>query len=547
MALDFYERIKGGNWDAVSSSEFVEWKKAVQAFYEQYELTNANPSFSRYTFGVLKRYGDKPRNNPNNARDWQTFFQQYASLANFIVNDPGIIPLSDAQRKDYRERLSSVLDFTPFFGDIKGVVEALTGVELITGRELALWERALGAIPVFGGVLRKAVKTGQQSELLVKLGDNVYGVFRGTKDKLEKLVKNLPGLGNDEFVKVVTPDGQEFWIPKDEKYSEIKSTIKNEITGGPGGGGSGNQIILSNINQIRKKALERLDSNLIEKLKNQFGTQGFQELTEQLIPSDFSKNAADWINSKGEDLSLLIENFIEKIAKAPQVDSNSFEVIYETIQLEKNRKIQGFQDWVEFAIAEKKTGEDLRNVILELQEANRLANKTSSETIQIGTDIKNLKVGEKISKSFDIKVKNKSGQIIRYIDIKTVGIENNVGATTIKQFTPPIRDTIEAAKLDSLQKTASKEVTIVSLFPHKTSARGGNMIINADGTYKIEYRDSSGELKRTITGDLIQEVAKNILKIPNINRLDSINIVSIEGNLVANILKTGNTWKVNRP
>ena len=105
MALNFYERVKDGNWDAVSSSEFVEWKKAVQALYEQYKLTDADPRFSRRMFGVLKYYGRNPRNNPNNARDWKTFFQQYASLANFIVNDPGIIPLSDSQRKELSRKV----------------------------------------------------------------------------------------------------------------------------------------------------------------------------------------------------------------------------------------------------------------------------------------------------------------------------------------------------------------------------------------------------------------------------------------------------------
>jgi hypothetical protein len=48
--------------------------------------------------------------------------------------------------------LSIILDFVPFVGTAKGVVEAVTGRDLITGQELAWWERGLGIIPVVGGV-----------------------------------------------------------------------------------------------------------------------------------------------------------------------------------------------------------------------------------------------------------------------------------------------------------------------------------------------------------------------------------------------------------
>ncbi|HLL65741.1 MAG TPA: pre-toxin TG domain-containing protein [Micromonosporaceae bacterium] len=48
--------------------------------------------------------------------------------------------------------LSLALDFTPVVGTTKGVVEAVTGRDLITGQELAWWERMLGIVPVLGGV-----------------------------------------------------------------------------------------------------------------------------------------------------------------------------------------------------------------------------------------------------------------------------------------------------------------------------------------------------------------------------------------------------------
>lgn len=48
--------------------------------------------------------------------------------------------------------LSLVLDFVPIVGTAKGIAEAVTGRDLLTGEELAAWERALGVLPVLGGL-----------------------------------------------------------------------------------------------------------------------------------------------------------------------------------------------------------------------------------------------------------------------------------------------------------------------------------------------------------------------------------------------------------
>lgn len=47
--------------------------------------------------------------------------------------------------------LSLALDFLPFVGTAKGGIEAVTGRDLLTGEELAPWERALGIIPFLPG------------------------------------------------------------------------------------------------------------------------------------------------------------------------------------------------------------------------------------------------------------------------------------------------------------------------------------------------------------------------------------------------------------
>lgn len=48
--------------------------------------------------------------------------------------------------------ISLFLDFVPLVGTAKGLVEAVTGRDLLTGQELSPYERALGAVPFIGGV-----------------------------------------------------------------------------------------------------------------------------------------------------------------------------------------------------------------------------------------------------------------------------------------------------------------------------------------------------------------------------------------------------------
>ena len=52
--------------------------------------------------------------------------------------------------------LSFTLDLLPGIGTIKGLIEAYTGRDLITGQELEWWERALGVLPVLGHAGRLA-------------------------------------------------------------------------------------------------------------------------------------------------------------------------------------------------------------------------------------------------------------------------------------------------------------------------------------------------------------------------------------------------------
>ncbi|MDR6226824.1 pre-toxin TG domain-containing protein [Desmospora profundinema] len=52
--------------------------------------------------------------------------------------------------------LSTGLDFIPGVGTIKGIYEAITGEDAITGEELEWWERTIGVVP-YGGALASGV------------------------------------------------------------------------------------------------------------------------------------------------------------------------------------------------------------------------------------------------------------------------------------------------------------------------------------------------------------------------------------------------------
>lgn len=62
--------------------------------------------------------------------------------------------------------LSLVLDFVPVVGTAKGLIEGVIGRDLLTGQELAPWERALGVLPLIGGLTA------------LKYADDLVGVGR---------------------------------------------------------------------------------------------------------------------------------------------------------------------------------------------------------------------------------------------------------------------------------------------------------------------------------------------------------------------------------
>ncbi len=72
------------------------------------------------------------------------------------------------------------LDFSPL-GPIKGIVEAITGKDMITQKELEWWQRALGVLPVLGaaGVLGAMIKGADELGDFGKFAKYVTNATRG--------------------------------------------------------------------------------------------------------------------------------------------------------------------------------------------------------------------------------------------------------------------------------------------------------------------------------------------------------------------------------
>lgn len=93
--------------------------------------------------------------------------------------------------------LSVGLDFIPVVGTAKGLIEAITGKDLVTGEELALWERALGVIP-FAGAATDVLKAGKLADELFDLNkglhsiDSMVSLGKHSEEAAVGLIKDAP-------------------------------------------------------------------------------------------------------------------------------------------------------------------------------------------------------------------------------------------------------------------------------------------------------------------------------------------------------------------
>lgn len=141
-----------------------------------------------------------------------------------------------------KETGSTILDFIPVVGNIKSGIEAFTGKDLITGRELEEWEQYLAMGSIVGGPFVKGISKG------IRTVNNFSGTVKGVQSYevgTYNVLKNrsLPGDGLEiHHVTQKHPSNQvvngyreytgpSIVLPKAE-HREIP-TIRGEYTGTP--------------------------------------------------------------------------------------------------------------------------------------------------------------------------------------------------------------------------------------------------------------------------------------------------------------------------
>jgi hypothetical protein len=74
--------------------------------------------------------------------------------------------------------LSVMLDFIPGVGTAKGIAEAISGEDLITGQELEWWERVLGVLPLLGGLVAAIAAVSKMANAADAASDIARGADR---------------------------------------------------------------------------------------------------------------------------------------------------------------------------------------------------------------------------------------------------------------------------------------------------------------------------------------------------------------------------------
>ena len=204
------------------------------------------------------------------------------------------------------------LDFTPIVGDIKGVAEAIIGKDILD-RDLAVWERALGAIPFFGGILKK----GKAFIKLPGIWVAVENVGKRGNELIEYLASKLPSWKNRTVFAMAGEGGY-------EAPSQVHQGMIHAIEGGANAGQSLLQTYLPKFTSNIWQELKLTDT--IKKIitHGSFTNQQREEIIDTLL------NIQSQIDSKKIDLadSGLQKNFREVVKK---LNSNQYNIVEENL------------------------------------------------------------------------------------------------------------------------------------------------------------------------------------------------------------------------
>ena len=298
------------------------------------------------------------------------------------------------------------------------------------------------------------------------------------------------------------------------------------------------------ITKARKNELYKKRDASYKKLYDSYGQEGVEQLTQKL-------------GAKG----------LRQIYGATGV--GGLKKVEQIIELEKQGKVKGFGDWIEFLNSGNRGDKGIADVVGELDVTKGATkNLGKNEIINIGGDnqaVRNEK-GER-PKSFDLSVENKqTGEVTRNIEVFRP--RKPTTATNHSDFNEGINHAIDKATLkvkDTEGRTVKNPNTgRIERIPNPDVKGKVEAAINVDipeagtvvgkkgkerffgesGTYGTYYQEGN---------DLYQDIIdEQLVKNTDAEKyLDRVNIIDRDGNLRATIEKSGNvetgySWTIKR-
>jgi hypothetical protein len=383
-------------------------------------------------------------------------------------------------------------------GGLKGTAKAAKGAAKNTVKTTLKSVKDLGQISAKGAktalkngkIMLGGVKGGfaKGAKSLDDLAQRLVGKLRFNKFKIRRQGRRIKLLGHINPWIVITESGE-------IKFRQKQTSGAIEVTN----------------DELR--TLRSIDKTTMEDLTAEFGTETVKEFIKRL---------------KGQG----VKNIFEAGGK------DALKLVEEVFALEKNGKVAELDDWVKFLLEKNKKGQDLLNVLAELQEAKRVAAGTTDEVVRVGGDARVLpdKFGN-TPKSFDLTVENKAGAVTRNIDVTT--IKDPIEGSS--DFRDGLKHAIEKAPV---AKQGSIESTIQVEIPDSPVQleKGRQKHFSSDGRYAIT--ELNGESRTQ--GDLVEELQRYIIKnFGTKTVLNRVNVVDRNGALIATLENVNGTWKIS--
>ena len=348
--------------------------------------------------------------------------------------------------------ISLGLDFTPLAGDVKGVVEAIVGKDIITDDKLPGWARALGAVPLFGGILKQA-KAGSKLKAFIKL-PGVWVEIRSFGNKFDRLLdylaSKLPGWQQRQRFAMA---GGDFEAPPD-----IAQNMTNAISGS--GSGAGKTIIEIYQAQIDPKLWKQAEDGV----KNFLQRANLPDALYEEALSTLIKIQDGIVNGKIDISDSGLEANLKQLVG--RLNSRQFNIVEENLaELDSAVKVIEGGDVdgaVAIGVTKGQKPKDLPEIDVDKVEADNYY-KTTNKVLHI-REVKNTpnafvsKLKEGASR--EAKEPNYEGQFTRYRRWIEKGADNEQvrqAMVYIRNSEPKFHEIIDNDVLDILSRNIAKE------------------------------------------------------------------------------------------